>query len=280
VIEPMQSDDVLLADIERQSRNVDLDFDLWWLGQSGFLLQFGRRLRILIDPYLSDSLTSKYAATATPHVRISRRVIDPALLPLVDIVTSSHNHTDHLDAETLLPVFRKSGAAVIVVPEANRAFAANRLAVNLERLKGIDDGEVVRAGGVEIMAVASAHPTLDRDEHGRCKYLGYVFRFGGWSIYHSGDTLAYDGLVARLRPFNIDIAILPINGKLGNMDAAAAARLAYDMNARLAIPCHYNLFEFNTAPPAAFEHAARALGLRTRILQIGERFNSAELRRP
>jgi len=105
-------------------------------------------------------------------------------------------------------------------------------------------------------------------------YFG-VYNSTKYAVESLSDALRYE-----LRPFNIDVAILPINGKLGNMDAAAAARLAYDMNARLAIPCHYNLFEFNTAPPAAFEHAARALGLRTRILQIGERFNSAELRRP
>ena len=37
-------------------------FHLWWLGQSGYLLQW-RGKRVLIDPYLSDSLTKKYAVT-------------------------------------------------------------------------------------------------------------------------------------------------------------------------------------------------------------------------
>ena len=36
------------------------NFYLWWLGQSGFLLQWKGK-RVLIDPYLSDSLTKKYA---------------------------------------------------------------------------------------------------------------------------------------------------------------------------------------------------------------------------
>ena len=57
---------------------------------------------IAIDPYLSDSLTHKYATTNKPHVRMTARVVDPALLAMVSVVTSSHNHTDHLDAETIV----------------------------------------------------------------------------------------------------------------------------------------------------------------------------------
>ena len=76
---------------------------LWVLGQSGYLLQWNGK-RILIDPYLSDSLTKKYLTTDKPHTRISELVVKPELLKNISIVTSSHNHTDHLDAETLIPV--------------------------------------------------------------------------------------------------------------------------------------------------------------------------------
>src|ERR1043166_7710076 len=76
---------------------------LWWLGQSGFLLaQNGRA--ILLDPYLSDSLTRKYQSTDKPHVRMTERVVDPiplAELGIFDLISSSHNHTDHLDTDTL-----------------------------------------------------------------------------------------------------------------------------------------------------------------------------------
>src|SRR5215471_10356391 len=84
-------------------------FYLWWLGQSGFLLQWNGK-RVLMDPYLSESLTKKYAATDKPHVRMSERVIDPVLLRNILIVTSSHNHTDHLDAETLRPILENNPA--------------------------------------------------------------------------------------------------------------------------------------------------------------------------
>src|SRR5215831_5331103 len=104
----------------------DKHFHLWWLGQSGFLLQWKGK-RILIDPYLSDSLTKKYAATDKPHIRMSERVVDPGLLKEISIVTSSHNHTDHLDAETLMPVLKNNASVKFIIPEANRDFVAERV---------------------------------------------------------------------------------------------------------------------------------------------------------
>ena len=68
---------------------------LWWLGQSGFLLQRQGRF-LLMDPYLSDSLTRKYAASDTPHVRMTERVVDPSRLGFVHVCTCSHGHTDHM----------------------------------------------------------------------------------------------------------------------------------------------------------------------------------------
>ena len=60
-------------------------YHLWWLGQSGFLLQWKGK-RVLIDPYLSDSLTKKYATTDKPHIRMSEMVIRPELLKGINIV--------------------------------------------------------------------------------------------------------------------------------------------------------------------------------------------------
>ena len=113
---------------------------LWWLGQSGFLIHSGDAFA-LIDPYLSDSLTKKYAATDKPHVRMTERVIAPEKLDFIDVVTSSHNHTDHLDAETLLPLRAVNPKLQMVIPEVNRAFVAERLKTDPAWPIGLSDGE-------------------------------------------------------------------------------------------------------------------------------------------
>ena len=273
MIEPLLSDDALLADIARRKATPGLH--LWWLGQSGFLLAHEGRCALL-DPYLSDSLTDKYAKTDKPHVRLTRRVIDPRRLDFVSVASSSHNHTDHLDAQTLKPLLDANPELALIVPEANRAFAADRLGIEPEALLGIDEGQTIDFAGFSFTAVPAAHETIERDAAGRCVFLGYVVRAGDYTVYHSGDTLRYEGMAERLRPFQVDVALLPINGRsperrvAGNQDGTEAALLAKDIGAKLVIPCHYDLFAFNTASPDAFVAECQRLGQPYRVLKNGE----------
>ncbi len=275
MIRPALSDAELLADI-RAARVDDGGLRLWWLGQSGFLLQWQGR-HLLLDPYLSDSLTTKYALTDKPHIRMTQRAIDPLRLDFIDVVTSSHNHTDHLDGETLRPLLQVNPQMAVVVPEANRDFAAERLLTSPERLTGIDEQQAVEVGDFTIHAIPAAHDMIQRDAQGRCHFLGYVVQCGGWTIYHSGDTVLYDGLAERLRRWTIDVAMLPINGRAperrvaGNLWGHEAAQLAHDIAARLVIPCHYDMFTFNTASPDEFVAECMRLGQAHRVLRCGER---------
>jgi L-ascorbate metabolism protein UlaG (beta-lactamase superfamily) len=281
VIRPVLQDEEFIADVKRAQRLRDT-FQLWWLGQSGFLLQWNDR-HLLFDPYLSDSLTKKYAATDKPHVRMTERVVAPEKLGFVDIVTSSHNHTDHLDAETLQPMLAANPKLNIVIPEANRELVSNRLNVVAELPIGLDAGRHITIGGFNIHAVPAAHETVEKDQEGRCKFLGYVVEFGGWTVYHSGDTVRFPGMVETLRQFSIDVALLPINGAnperrvAGNLDAREAAELGAEIRARCVIPCHYEMFEFNTANPTEFVMHAKVAGVNARVLLAGERWTSREL---
>ncbi|MFM7840084.1 MAG: MBL fold metallo-hydrolase, partial [Chitinophagaceae bacterium] len=184
---------------------------LWWLGQSGYLIQW-QGCRLLIDPYLSDALTVKYAHTDKPHVRMSERVVDPERLRNIDVVTSSHNHTDHLDADTLLPVLRNNPRCQLVIPEANRSFVAERLGCEASFPVGLNDGQKITLGPFTFYGMPAKHNEITRDARGNCAYMGYVMRMGNHTIYHSGDTLWFEELVTLLRPFSLDLALLPING--------------------------------------------------------------------
>src|SRR5512138_653414 len=135
MIKPVLQDDAFLEDVSRAKDDAD-QLHLWWLGQSGYLIQWQGH-HLLLDPYLSDSLTKKYAGTNKPHVRMTERVIAPERLDFVDVVTSSHNHTDHLDAETLIPLLEANPSLTMIVPRANLAFAAERLKVPPGRLTPI-----------------------------------------------------------------------------------------------------------------------------------------------
>ncbi|MFC1759035.1 MBL fold metallo-hydrolase [Planctomycetota bacterium] len=281
MITPIQSNDEWLADVERAKADESI-VDVWWLGQSGFLVQYQGR-HLLFDPYLSDSLTEKYVATDKPHVRMTELVIDPARLDFVDVVTSSHNHTDHLDAETLGPLMAANADAAVIVPTANREFAANRLQVPLERLTPIDPTEdALQLGPFRIHAVPAAHETVELDEGGKCTFIGLVVECGDeYTIYHSGDTMLFDGMVETLKRHQIDLALLPINGRrperrvAGNLWGDEAANLANQIGASMVIPCHYDMFEFNTETPDRFESECKKLNQPYRIMKCGERLSVA-----
>lgn len=248
---------------------------MWWLGQSGFLV-VTPQASVLFDPYLSDSLTVKYASTDKPHTRVTERVIDPGKLIGIDIITSSHNHTDHLDAETLLPLFAANPTAKLLFPRANREFILGRLGDVAHRLVEIDAGESLTAAGVDFHGIAAAHNMVERDEAGCCKFLGFIARVAGITFYHSGDTLRHDDLVASLKPFAPDVAFLPINGNrperrvAGNLNGQEAAALAHEIRAGLVVPHHFDMFEFNTASPSEFEAECTRLGQSFRTLRTGE----------
>ena len=282
MIQPLRQGEDLLADITAARRETDA-LHLWWLGQSGFLIHWDGR-HLLFDPYLSDSLTRKYANTDKPHVRMTENCVDPGRLDFIQAVTSSHNHTDHLDAETLLALRGANPDLRLIIPEANREFVMQRLdGWTGEAPLGLDAGKALQVVGFNFHGVPAAHNDLATDEWGRHRYLGYVVEAGPWTIYHAGDTLRYEGMAEILGRWQIDVALLPINGNrpegrvAGNLEGPEAAELARDIGAKLVIPCHYDMFEFNTVAPDEFEEACRRLGQSYRILRCGERWSSSEL---
>ncbi|MEP6950174.1 MAG: MBL fold metallo-hydrolase [Ginsengibacter sp.] len=276
LIPAIKKDEALITEMDTLLHDGN-NFHLWWLGQSGFLLQWNGK-RILIDPYLSDSLTKKYSATDKPHTRMSELVVRPGLLKNISIVTSSHNHTDHLDAETLLPVFENNPAIKFIIPEANRDFVTERVKCDKEFPVGLNDGRSVTLEGFTFHGIPAKHNEIERDENGNCKYMGYVIEFGNYKIYHSGDTLWFDGMVDLLKPFEVDVALLPINGNAparrvaGNLNCREAAQLAKAINAQYVIPSHYDMFTFNTADVNDFINEAEKINQLYSILKGGEHF--------
>lgn len=277
--QPVLQDEAFLEDIAKVSRDGS-SLHLWWLGQSGFLLQW-RGHHLLFDPYLSDSLTEKYAETEKPHVRLTERVVAPERLDFISVVTSSHNHTDHLDGETLKPLLRVNPDLDVIVPGANQTFAAERLEVAPGRLTPITVGEAVRVGPFTFHAVPAAHERLEQDAAGYYKCIGLIAEMGPWTVYHSGDTLRYDGIEDYLVGRNIDVAMLPINGRdpkrgvAGNLSGSEAVQLAQAVGVGTVIPCHFDMFAFNTVSPEVFGAAAKRAGQAYALLRNGERLSLA-----
>jgi len=284
MIAATKKDEELIAEMDSLINDKD-HFHLWWLGQSGFLLQWKGK-RVLIDPYLSDSLTKKYLTTDKPHTRMSELVVKPELLKNISVVTSSHNHTDHLDAETLMPILKNNPDIKFIIPEANRDFVAERVKCKKDFPIGLNDKRSVTVDEFTFHGILAKHNEIERDENGNCKYMGYIIEFvrkesfgEKYKIYHSGDTLWFDEMVDTLKSFKVDVAVLPINGNkperkvAGNLDYKEAAELGKVIGAGCVIPCHYDMFTFNTADVNDFIKEAEKIGQPYMILKGGGHFS-------
>ncbi len=231
---------------------------LYWLGQAGFVVDGGGR-RVVIDPYLSDSLAQKYRGTAFAHERMMPAPVAPEGIAHVDLVLTTHAHTDHMDPGTLPALLAANPAALMVAPRAARDAALTRSGVAADRMRLMDAGETTTPlPGLTITATAAAHETLERDAAGNHRFLGYALTMAGRCIFHSGDTIPFDGQTAEVAALKADLALFPVNGRdmvreangiPGNFTADEAVALARTAAIPVMIAHHHGLFAFNTATP-------------------------------
>jgi L-ascorbate metabolism protein UlaG (beta-lactamase superfamily) len=248
--------------------------DVYWLGQAGFAIR-GGGLVLLIDPYLSDSLASKYLGSEFPHQRMMPTPLDPHIAQGVDVILCTHRHSDHMDPGTLSVVAKASPTCIFIVPRAEKDHALS-IGVPGEQLLTLDAGETLPiANRMQVDAIASAHETLARNDKGEFFNLGYVLSLGGIRMYHSGDCIPYDGLAETLQAHAIDVAFLPVNGRsqrlssrgiLGNFFPEEAVSLCKSASIHVIFCHHWGMFEFNTIDPQELARRIKQLGSDVRCI--------------
>lgn len=240
---------------------------LYWLGQAGFLIDAGG-YRMLIDPYLSDSLARKYRGGTFPHTRMMAPPIEPNDLTRLDLVLCTHRHTDHMDPDTLQALAVRFPQVKFVVPAASVEEARRRCGVDDTRLICVDAGEHVDLlPGVSVRPLPSAHETLQPDAEGRHEWLGYVLDIGGLRLYHSGDCIPYPGLADSVAALAPHAALLPVNGRdhgrssngvPGNFTLDEAIALCRAAGMTNMVAHHFGMFDFNTVAPEVIDARASA----------------------
>jgi L-ascorbate 6-phosphate lactonase len=236
---------------------------LWWLGQSGWIFKSPKDKIIALDPYLTNACKVVGAAN---DINMNR-LVPPPLLPKellgVDAYVMTHGHEDHLDPHTLSPYRSVGGHGPFVAPPET----CDKL-----RKLGVPDFEIEMmwpnkefvCGDITLRGTFAIPFGADDMTH-----VGFIVKIEkGPTIYFTGDTRYHEVLAQCVAHHKPDVLVTVIN-PFGNLDPGQAARLAKDIDARVVIPCHYDLFPDNSLPPRL---------LRTNLIVhgIGDRYRELE----
>ncbi len=242
----------------------EAELSFYWLGQAGFVLSTAN-WQLMIDPYLSDSLAGKYAGKLLPHTRLMKLPLRPDEISRLDFVLCTHRHGDHMDPDTIRYFAERHSECRFVVPAPEQDYALT-LGIAPDRLIGAVAGEqIILAADLKVCPLPAAHEEFQRDALGRHHYLGFLLSAANHSIYHSGDSIPFDGLAMRLYELGCEVALLPVNGRdnfrksqgiPGNFSLEEAIQLCVEAEIKSIIAHHYGMFEFNTVPAELIDQTA------------------------
>lgn len=237
-----------------------------YLGQAGFWMK-APGVSFLIDPYLSNYVVDSGAGSGEGFQRAFPPPEDPQAMRGVDLVFITHDHADHCDPQTLLPLYHSNPQLKIICPPS---------CSKLLRSYGIPDsnllepatGELYPMGDLTFTVVPSAHYLRELDPaSGKDLYVGYVIKVNGVNLYHSGDTILYPGMVEAIQAItsDIDMVCLPVNGRdarreelgiVGNLNGEEALQITRQLSARVLFPMHNDLFVSNREDPGVLASLA------------------------
>ena len=213
---------------------------LTWFGQSTFVLKTSSGLTALLDP-----MGTGVGYTLTP--------VDG-----VDLVTISHEHTDHNNA-----------ALATGSPTILRGLAANDWAKIDQKIKG-----------VRVYTVPTYHD--DKQGSARGKNAVFVFDLDGLRVVHLGD-LGHKLSDDQIKQIGAaDVVMIPVGGYY-TIDGKGAAEVVGQLKPKIAIPMHYKTPDVSKsladvlAPADGF---TAALGASAKVTQPGKTVTISSLKLP
>lgn len=196
-----------------------------WITQAGLFIETDG-MKIMIDPYLSDSVYKVEGKKRSISVDESLFDITP------DVMIFTHDHLDHYDPETAPRFLEKNGNMLVLAPAS--CWKKAHLHGNGHRYVRFQPGTEWTEKNVRFVSVPAEHSDPDA--------IGVVIYAEGKCLYVTGDTL-YSTRVLQALPEGIDMVFLPVNGVGNNMNMQDAARFACACGAKEAVPLHYGLFD-------------------------------------
>jgi L-ascorbate 6-phosphate lactonase len=216
--------------------------DIMWLGQSGYILKNSANEMIIIDPYLTNTIS--HGLPPYIHSRLLPPVLAPDAVPEVMGVLLTHDHQDHLDPNSIVILAENTGLKFLGSDEVSQMLI-NALDIPAVQVISMTTSTTQSIGNYQIEAVKAVHSE---------GAIGFIIKAEGMTLYFSGDTVLFKSMAEIGKKHSIDYAFLCCNGQAGNMDIMGALYAIKLLNTQRAIPNHYGMYADNTAIPEQFAY--------------------------
>jgi L-ascorbate metabolism protein UlaG (beta-lactamase superfamily) len=215
-----------------------------WVGHATFILHL-QGLAIITDPMFS------YRAFLIP-----RRVppaLGPEAVPKEAVVLISHNHYDHLDADSVAAL---GDRALFICPLGLGDLLKE---MGAQRVKEVDWWQRVEVQGAVITALPVQHWSRRLGQSAnQSLWCGYMIERGGRRIFYGADSGYFIGFKEIGRRFpGMDAALLGVGAyeprwfmHYTHMDIAETLRAFVDLGARRLIPTQWGVFDLGDEPVA------------------------------
>jgi L-ascorbate metabolism protein UlaG (beta-lactamase superfamily) len=180
-----------------------------------------------------------------------------------DLIFITHNHLDHFDPIALPEIHHQYPKVLIAGPES---------VMQKAKEFNFDTSVLVRAERSESLHFGVFKITATPAYHSDPYTVGVLIQVGGKTIYFSSDTLFNETLASDVRSLagsEIDVVIICINGKLGNMNWQEALKVVDQLQPGKAIPMHYGMFAENTVDPSQFLEGCKEINVQSLELLHG-----------
>ncbi len=232
---------------------------LTWLGHATVLLQTGG-VNIITDPIFSDRASPLSFAGPKRQVPLAMRIDE---LPVIDVVFVSHNHYDHLDADTIRAFSARFPGAVYVVPLGFKPWLAGQ-GVPAAQVRELDWWDRVSVRGLDFTLVPAQHwSKRTLTDSNRMLWGGIAIEDAGrdaakpWRFLYTGDTgysQDFRDIGARFAG-GFDWLAVPIGAyeprwfmQAQHVNPDEAVQIMRDVGARQALGVHWGTFVLTDEP--------------------------------